>query len=201
MLALLLPYVELPDLHLFGLTIHPFGIFAALGVYLGAVLTVRAGRVYGPGDTKSLSEVFTWALVGGLLGAHLLHVLGYHPELLRTQGPLVLLKFWDGVSSMGGVVGGTAGVFLYLRRRGLPVRPYADAVALGLAPGWTVARIGCAVVQLGVAHATVQCLELLARGVPGVHFYTLNKSPATRLIVSALKGRVAGAPFPPGPLR
>jgi len=147
MLALLLPYVELPDLHLFGLTIHPFGIFAALGVYLGAVLTVRAGRVYGPGDTKSLSEVFTWALVGGLLGAHLLHVLGYHPELLRTQGPLVLLKFWDGVSSMGGVIGGTAGVFLYLRRRGLPVRPYADAVALGLAPGWTVARIGCAVVH------------------------------------------------------
>lgn len=46
-----------------------------------------------------------------------------------------------------------------------------------------------AVVQLGVAHATVQCMELLARGVPGIHFYTLNKSPATRMIVSALKGR------------
>ncbi|NOK36791.1 methylenetetrahydrofolate reductase [NAD(P)H] [Corallococcus exercitus] len=46
-----------------------------------------------------------------------------------------------------------------------------------------------AVVQLGVAHATVQCMELLARGVPGIHFYTLNKSPATRMIVGALKGR------------
>jgi methylenetetrahydrofolate reductase (NADPH) len=46
-----------------------------------------------------------------------------------------------------------------------------------------------AVVQLGVAHATVQCMELLARGVPGIHFYTLNRSPATRLIVSALRGR------------
>jgi methylenetetrahydrofolate reductase (NADPH) len=45
------------------------------------------------------------------------------------------------------------------------------------------------VVQLGVAHATVQCMELLQRGVPGIHFYTLNKSPATRLIVSALRGR------------
>jgi methylenetetrahydrofolate reductase (NADPH) len=44
-------------------------------------------------------------------------------------------------------------------------------------------------VQLGVAHATVQCMELLARGVPGVHFYTLNKSPATRMIVSALRAR------------
>lgn len=46
-----------------------------------------------------------------------------------------------------------------------------------------------AVVQLGVAHATVQCMELLSRGVPGIHFYTLNKSPATRMIVGALKGR------------
>ena len=46
-----------------------------------------------------------------------------------------------------------------------------------------------ALVQLGVAHATVQCMELLARGVPGLHFYTLNKSPATRMIVSALRAR------------
>jgi methylenetetrahydrofolate reductase (NADPH) len=43
-----------------------------------------------------------------------------------------------------------------------------------------------AVMQLGVAHATVQCMELLSRGVPGIHFYTLNKSPATRMILSAL---------------
>ncbi|HEY1908305.1 MAG TPA: prolipoprotein diacylglyceryl transferase family protein [Myxococcaceae bacterium] len=147
MLALVLPYVELPDFHLFGLTIHPFGIFAALGVYTGAVLTVRAGRVYGPGDTKSLSEVFTWALVGGLLGAHLLHVLGYHPELLRTQGPLVLLKIWDGVSSMGGVLGGMAGIAIYFWRKRLRIYPYWDALALGTAPGWTVARMGCAVVH------------------------------------------------------
>jgi methylenetetrahydrofolate reductase (NADPH) len=46
-----------------------------------------------------------------------------------------------------------------------------------------------ALVQLGVAHATVQCMELLQRGVPGIHFYTLNKSPATRMIVSALRSR------------
>lgn len=46
-----------------------------------------------------------------------------------------------------------------------------------------------AVMQLGVAHATVQCLELLQRGVPGIHFYTLNRSPASRMIVSALRAR------------
>ena len=44
-----------------------------------------------------------------------------------------------------------------------------------------------AVLQLGVSYATLQCAELLARGAPGIHFYTLNRSPATRAIVSALK--------------
>jgi len=46
-----------------------------------------------------------------------------------------------------------------------------------------------AVMQLGIAHATVQCIELLGRGVPGIHFFTLNRSPATRMIVSALRAR------------
>jgi methylenetetrahydrofolate reductase (NADPH) len=44
-----------------------------------------------------------------------------------------------------------------------------------------------AVLQLGVAYATLQCAELLARGAPGIHFYTLNRSPASRAILSALK--------------
>ena len=41
--------------------------------------------------------------------------------------------------------------------------------------------------DFGVAYATLQCVELLRRGAPGIHFYTLNRSPATRAILSALK--------------
>lgn len=44
-----------------------------------------------------------------------------------------------------------------------------------------------AIADLGVAYATLQCAHLLARGAPGIHFYTLNKSPATRAILSALR--------------
>ncbi|HEY8315098.1 MAG TPA: methylenetetrahydrofolate reductase [NAD(P)H] [Candidatus Baltobacteraceae bacterium] len=48
-----------------------------------------------------------------------------------------------------------------------------------------------AVEDLGVAYATLQCADLLRRGAPGVHFYTLNKSPATRAIVSSLLAATA----------
>jgi methylenetetrahydrofolate reductase (NADPH) len=41
--------------------------------------------------------------------------------------------------------------------------------------------------ELGVAYAARQCDELLAAGVPGIHFYTLNKAPATRAIMGALR--------------
>jgi len=51
-----------------------------------------------------------------------------------------------------------------------------------------------AIVDLGVAYATLQCVDLLSRGAPGIHFYTLNKSPATRAVVSAL---LAARPWEP----
>lgn len=44
-----------------------------------------------------------------------------------------------------------------------------------------------AVMQLGVAHATSQCIDLLTCGAPGIHFYTLNRSMATKNIYSALR--------------
>ncbi|MBX3028060.1 methylenetetrahydrofolate reductase [NAD(P)H] [bacterium] len=44
-----------------------------------------------------------------------------------------------------------------------------------------------AVLDVGIAHALAQCRDLLARGAPGIHFYTLNQSPATAAILAALR--------------
>jgi methylenetetrahydrofolate reductase (NADPH) len=81
------------------------------------------------------------------------------------------------------------------------VMPITDASQIKTITGMCGATIPCAlldqlelragdadaVLQLGVSYATLQCAELLARGAPGIHFYTLNRSPATRAILSALK--------------
>jgi methylenetetrahydrofolate reductase (NADPH) len=41
--------------------------------------------------------------------------------------------------------------------------------------------------ELGVAYAAQQCSELLVAGVPGIHFYALNRAPATRAVLGALR--------------
>ncbi|WP_038048818.1 methylenetetrahydrofolate reductase [NAD(P)H] [Thermus caliditerrae] len=43
-----------------------------------------------------------------------------------------------------------------------------------------------AILEIGVEHAARQVAELLQAGVEGVHFYTLNKSPATRMVLERL---------------
>jgi methylenetetrahydrofolate reductase (NADPH) len=46
-----------------------------------------------------------------------------------------------------------------------------------------------AVREVGIDHATKQCTALLEGGAPGIHFYTLNRSPSTRAIYTNLKER------------
>jgi methylenetetrahydrofolate reductase (NADPH) len=41
--------------------------------------------------------------------------------------------------------------------------------------------------ELGVAYAAQQCAELLRAGAAGIHFYALNRWPATRAILAALR--------------
>ena len=43
-----------------------------------------------------------------------------------------------------------------------------------------------AVERAGIHYAAQQCAELLDAGVAGIHFYTLNKSHATRQIYASL---------------
>ncbi len=42
--------------------------------------------------------------------------------------------------------------------------------------------------EIGIDHAIRQCRELISKGVPGIHFYILNRSLSTRRVLEGLKG-------------
>jgi len=139
----MIPYFEFPSLQLGPFTLQSFGVLAAAGVALAAWLLVREAKRAGL-DPTPLLEVPAWAIAGGILGAHLMHVFLYHPEELHgSAGAWQILKVWDGLSSTGGVLGGSLAVVLWFKAHGRAFSQYADVFALAVAPGWAVARLGC----------------------------------------------------------
>ena len=138
----MIPYFVIPPLRIGPLALQPFGILSAAGILLASKRLVSEARKRRL-DTEPLEKLASWAVVGGIIGAHLVHLLLYHPEELRENGPLQLFKVWDGLSSTGGVLGGIIACVAFLRRRGISFATYSDAFALAVPPGWAIARLGC----------------------------------------------------------
>jgi phosphatidylglycerol:prolipoprotein diacylglycerol transferase len=192
-----IPYLDPPAIVLGPITLHAFGILAALGIYLGARLSTRAAERRADLDPAPLIAAIPWAVLGGIVGGHGLHVLGYHPEMLESDGPLALLRVWDGLSSMGGVLGGLIGFLLYFTLKHVSLRPYLDSLALGVAPGWAVARIGC---FLAHDHPGVRTTFPLAVDFPGgprhdlglYDFILLTLLTAVLYAIARVRGRDPG---------
>jgi phosphatidylglycerol:prolipoprotein diacylglycerol transferase len=135
-----IPWFELPTLSLGPFSIQSFGVLSALGILLATVLTSRAARQLGK-DPQVPVDFAVVGVLAGVVGGHLVHLLAYHPEELRE--PRRILMLWEGLSSMGGLLGGIVAAVVWFRRKRIRFAEYADAFALGIAPGWGVARIGC----------------------------------------------------------
>ena len=139
-----LPYVTLPpiDLRWAGLgQLDWFSVLVALAIVVGVAVYDRV--VARGGDVEPGSWLPEVTVVGGLVGAHLVHVLAYHPELMRDD-PWVLVKIWAGLSSVGGFVGAALAALVLLRAKRQAFFPYADRLVVGLTVGWIFGRLGCA---------------------------------------------------------
>ena len=139
------PYFEQPAITLGPVTLHAFGMLVAAAILLGRWMLVRRAETRGL-DGEMASRLVLWMVASGLLSAHLVAVTLSDPRDV-LQDPLVLIRLWEGLSSVGGIAGGIfAGLWL-MRRSGLKpseVRAYLDLVAFVFPFAWILGRAGCA---------------------------------------------------------
>jgi phosphatidylglycerol:prolipoprotein diacylglycerol transferase len=161
-----IPWFQLPSLTLGPFTIQSFGILSALGILAAVLLAARGADELG----RNGQVIHDFAVAGVLTGVvvgHLVHVFLYHPEELRD--PWRVVKFWEGLSSMGGLAGGVLAAAVFFRVKRIRFHDYADAFALGTAPGWGIARVGCFTVHDHPGRLTDFFLGVrFPAGVPGV---------------------------------
>ncbi|MGC3997768.1 MAG: prolipoprotein diacylglyceryl transferase [Anaeromyxobacter sp.] len=134
-----IPNFEFPSLHLGPFVVQSFGVLAGLGIFLAVWIASRTAKRDGQSDQVILDFAVV-GVVSGVVAGHLAHLFLYHPEELQGWA---ILRIWEGLSSMGGLFGGILAAVIWFRWKGIRFAPYADALALGVAPGWGVARAGC----------------------------------------------------------
>jgi phosphatidylglycerol:prolipoprotein diacylglycerol transferase len=143
-----IPWFQFPTLELGPIRIQSFGILSAIGILVAVQLAARGASRLGK-DPKVILDFAVAGVLSGIVGGHLAHLFFYHQEELfgpgigAGQALWRLLKVWEGLSSMGGLLGGIVAAVVFFRRRGIFFPEYSDAFALGIPPGWGIARLGC----------------------------------------------------------
>ena len=115
------------------MTLSGYGIGLTMAFTIAWVVIARltAGQAR---NYSIANQIVLVSAVGGLLGSKTYFALFAHGGSLLTRG---------GYSFWGGLIGGAFACVLFFRARGLNCWPHADATAIAIAAGYSVARTGC----------------------------------------------------------
>jgi prolipoprotein diacylglyceryl transferase len=129
--------------HLGPFPVRAYALCIVLGIVVAVWLTTRRFRERG-GDPDHVWDVAAWAVVLGIIGGRLYHVIT-DPELYFDPGrhPIDALKIWDGgLGIWGAVILGALGVWIGCRRRGIRFASFADACIPGVVFAQAIGRWG-----------------------------------------------------------
>jgi prolipoprotein diacylglyceryl transferase len=120
----------------------------ALAILLGIVVAIYVGNrrwIARGGQPGIVADVAIWAVPFGIIGGRLYHVITdnqiYFGE--NGKGLAAAFRIWDGgLGIWGAVILGGVGAWIGVRRRGLPLPPFADAIAPGIVLAQAIGRWG-----------------------------------------------------------
>jgi phosphatidylglycerol:prolipoprotein diacylglycerol transferase len=140
-----LPYVEQPVLDLGFYRVEAFLVLVAASIVVEFQIVMRRAPKRGI-DRATASALLGWAILLGIVGAHVFDEIAYRPQRLLTD-PLALLRPWEGISSFGGMLGGLLGLYAVMRHRrmsGSDMLRFVDCLLFALPFTLAVGRLGCA---------------------------------------------------------
>jgi prolipoprotein diacylglyceryl transferase len=162
-----LPSPPANGFHVGPLFIHFYGLMYVIGITLAVIITQRRVRGYG-GDPGVVADVALWAVPAGIIGGRI-----YFDLTTPSQIPHVwygAFAVWSGgLGIWGGIAAGALAGIWRLRRRGIAVAPFADAIAPALLVAQAVGRIGNYFNQELYGKRTGLPWGLLIHGRPGAY--------------------------------
>jgi prolipoprotein diacylglyceryl transferase len=126
------------------LPIRAYALAILLGIVVAIVVGNRRWIARGglPGD---VADIAVWAVPFGIVGGRLYHVITDNQIYFGPDGKgfLAALRIWDGGLGIWGAVAlGGVGAWIGCRRRGIPLPPFADAIAPGVVLAQAIGRFG-----------------------------------------------------------
>jgi phosphatidylglycerol:prolipoprotein diacylglycerol transferase len=125
----------------FGWPVHSYGFMLAIAFLIGIYGVGRSSKKIGV-SFDTVIDLGIWVLVGAIVGSRLAYVITEYQYFLKNPGDVFLINS-GGLAFHGGLLGGFAAGFWYLRRKQIYPWKLADLVVPFVALGYGVVRIGC----------------------------------------------------------
>ncbi|MDD3893908.1 MAG: prolipoprotein diacylglyceryl transferase [Syntrophomonadaceae bacterium] len=122
--------------------IYLFGITVAVGMLAGILLASKEAKRLGVSEDPFF-DVVIFAVIGGIIGARLVHVLVYEPSYYLANPLEIIYINNGGLSIHGGILGGVLFALWRIKKHRLSLWQIADIIAPALILGQAIGRIGC----------------------------------------------------------
>ena len=144
MIWLYIPPPPFRDLFTVGpITLHMYSLTMVTAILVALFWSARRVKNLG-GDVEAFETIGLIAVVCGVIGARLYHVITQFPQYFGPgANPWDAIKIWNGgLGVIGSIIGGAAGVWFVCRRKGIETAAVADAIAPTLMVAQAIGRVG-----------------------------------------------------------
>lgn len=124
----------------FGFDIHWYGVIIAVGMFCGVFYIMHRSKEFGLTE-DNIIDMLLIVVPLGVIGSRILYVMFNFDKYKNNLA--AMFKIWEGgLAIYGGIALGIAGLYIYCRRKKMPLAVFLDVAALALLIAQSIGRWG-----------------------------------------------------------